>query len=43
LAILRRLALNLLRAHPDPISMRRKMNAAAWDDTFLISLLGQKR
>ena len=43
LAILRRLALNLLRAHPEPISMRRKMNAAAWDDTFLISLLGQKR
>jgi len=43
LAILRRLALNLLRAHPEPISMRRKMNAAAWDDAFLISLLGQKR
>jgi predicted transposase YbfD/YdcC len=43
LAILRRLALNLLRAHPDPISMRRKMNAAAWDDNFLLSLFGQKR
>ena len=43
LAILRRLALNILRAHPDPISMRRKMNAAAWDDAFLLSLLGQKR
>lgn len=43
LAILRRLALNFLRAHPEPISMRRKMNAAAWDDTFLLSLLGQKR
>lgn len=43
LAILRRLALNLLRAHPEPISMRRKMNAAAWDDTFLLTLLGQKR
>jgi predicted transposase YbfD/YdcC len=43
LAILRRLALNLLRAHPEPISMRRKMNAAAWDDAFLLSLLGQKR
>lgn len=43
LATLRRLALNLLRAHPEPISMRRKMNAAAWDDNFLCSLLGQKR
>jgi predicted transposase YbfD/YdcC len=43
LAILRRLALNLLRAHPEPISMRRKMNAAAWDDTFFLALLGQKR
>jgi len=43
LAILRRLALNLLRAHPEPISMRRKINAAAWDDTFFLSLFGQKR
>lgn len=43
LAILRRLALNLLRAHPEPISMRRKMNAAAWDDAFLLSIFGQKR
>ena len=29
LALLRRLALNLLRTHPEPISMRRKINAAA--------------
>ena len=43
LAILRRLALNFLRAHPEPISMRRKMNAAAWDDDFLLSILTQKR
>ena len=43
LAVLRRFALNFLRAHPEPISMRRKMNAAAWDDTFFLSLLGQKR
>lgn len=43
LAILRRLALNLLRAHPDPISMRRKINAAAWNDAFFLSLFGQKR
>lgn len=43
LAVLRRLALNLLRAHPDQISIRRKRNAAAWDDNFLLDLLGQKR
>lgn len=43
LATLRRLALNLLRAHPEPISMRRKINAAAWDDNFLLTLLTQKR
>ena len=43
LAVLRRLALNLLRAHPEQISMRRKVKAAAWDDDFLLSLLGQKR
>jgi predicted transposase YbfD/YdcC len=43
LAILRRLALNLLQTHPEPISMRRKINAAAWDDGFFLSLFGQKR
>jgi predicted transposase YbfD/YdcC len=43
LAVLRRFALNLLRAHPDQISMRRKVKAAGWDDDFLLSLLGQKR
>lgn len=43
LAVLRRLALNVLRTHPEQISMRRKMNAAAWDDDFLLSLFGQKR
>jgi predicted transposase YbfD/YdcC len=43
LAVLRRFALNLLRTHPEPISMRRKMNAAAWGDEFLITLLSQKR
>lgn len=42
-AIVRRLAFNILAAHPEPISMRRKMNAAAWDDDFLLALLGQKR
>lgn len=43
LAILRKMALNILRAHPDKISLRRKINAAAWDDAFLLHLLGQKR
>jgi predicted transposase YbfD/YdcC len=43
LAVLRRLALNLLRVHPDSISMRRKIKAAAWDENFLLDLLGQKR
>ena len=43
LAVLRRLALNLLRAQPDPISMRRKIKAAAWDEHFLLDLFGQKR
>jgi predicted transposase YbfD/YdcC len=43
LAVLRRFALNILRAHPDQISMRRKVKAAAWDDDFLLSLFGQKR
>jgi predicted transposase YbfD/YdcC len=42
-AVLRRLALNLLRAHPAQISLRRKINAAAWDDNFLLSIFGQKR
>jgi len=40
LAVLRRLALNLLQAHPAKISIRRKINAAAWDDDFLLSLFG---
>jgi predicted transposase YbfD/YdcC len=41
LAILRKLALNLLRAHPEKISIRQKIKSAAWDDTFLLSLIGQ--
>jgi len=39
LGVLRRLALNLLHVHPAEMSIRRKMNAAAWDDNFLLSLL----
>jgi predicted transposase YbfD/YdcC len=43
LAILRKLALNLLRLHPDAASIRRKIKRAAWDDTFLLSLLAHMR
>jgi predicted transposase YbfD/YdcC len=43
LATLRRLALNILRAHPDPASIRRKIKRAGWDDSFLLSLLSHMR
>jgi predicted transposase YbfD/YdcC len=43
LAILRKLALNLLRTHPDPASLRRKIKRAGWDNTFLLSLLAHMR
>jgi predicted transposase YbfD/YdcC len=43
LALVRKLALNLLRTHPDKASIRRKVKRAGWDDTFLLSLLGQMR
>jgi predicted transposase YbfD/YdcC len=43
LAILRRLALNLIRSHPDRISMRQKVKRAGWDDAFLLDLLGHMR
>jgi predicted transposase YbfD/YdcC len=43
LAILRRLALNILRCHPDRTSIRRKIKRAGWDDGFLIAMLGHMR
>jgi predicted transposase YbfD/YdcC len=43
LALLRKLALNMLRSHPDKASIRRKIKKAGWDDTFLISMLAQMR
>lgn len=43
LAILRKLALNTLRAHPANASLRRKIKRAGWDDTFLLSMLAQMR
>jgi predicted transposase YbfD/YdcC len=43
LATLRRLALNILRTHPDDKSMRRKMKRAGWDDAFLTSIISHMR
>jgi predicted transposase YbfD/YdcC len=42
-AILRKFAINILRANPEKISMRGKMKSAGWDDSFLLSLLAQMR
>jgi predicted transposase YbfD/YdcC len=40
LAVLRRLALNIARAHPDTkTSLRGKLKRAAWDDSFLVDML----
>jgi predicted transposase YbfD/YdcC len=41
LATLRKFALNLLQTHPAKFSIRQKIKSAGWDDTFLLSLLGQ--
>lgn len=43
IAVLRKLALNLLRSSPDKASIRRKVKRAGWDDTFLLTLLSQMR
>jgi predicted transposase YbfD/YdcC len=43
LAILRRLALNIIRAHPAKASMRRKIKRAGWEDAFLLSMLAHMR
>lgn len=43
LAILRRLALNILRAHPDSTSLRRKIKRAGWNDAFLMACLSHMR
>jgi predicted transposase YbfD/YdcC len=43
LAILRRLALNILRANPDSTSIRRKIKRAGWDDAFLMQTLSHMR
>ena len=43
LAVLRKLALNILRAHSDKMSIRQKIKCAGWDDAFLLSLIGHMR
>jgi len=43
LATLRRLALNILRTHPDTASIRRKIKRSGWDDAFLLSMLSHMR
>ncbi len=43
LALLRKLALNILRQHPERGSIKGKIKRAAWDDAFLLSLLGHMR
>jgi predicted transposase YbfD/YdcC len=43
LALIRKLALNTLRQHPDKGSIKTKIKRAGWDDTFLISLLAHMR
>jgi predicted transposase YbfD/YdcC len=44
LAVLRRLALNIARAHPDAkISLRGKFKRAGWDEAFLFDMLHHMR
>ena len=43
LAILRRLALNIIRSHPASISLRQKIKTAGWNDTFLLGMLSHMR
>jgi len=44
LAVLRRLALNIARAHPDKkTSMRLKLKRAGWDENFLFDLIRHMR
>ena len=43
LATIRKLAINIIRAHPERISMRLKVKRAGWDDAFLLGLLSHMR
>jgi predicted transposase YbfD/YdcC len=43
IALLRKLALNILRSHPAKGSIKGKIKRAGWNDAFLLSLLGHMR
>jgi predicted transposase YbfD/YdcC len=43
LALIRKLALNILRQHPDKGSIKGKIKRAGWNDEFLFSLLAHMR
>ena len=43
IALIRKIALNLLRLHPDKGSTKGKIKRAAWDDAFLLSLIAHMR
>ncbi len=43
LAVIRKMALNTLRLHPDKGSIKTKIKRAGWDDAFLASLLAHMR
>jgi predicted transposase YbfD/YdcC len=43
LALIRKLALNVLRQHPEKASIKTKTKKAGWNDDFLLSLLGHMR
>lgn len=43
LALIRKLALNIIRQHPAKGSIKTKIKRAGWDDAFLLSLLGHMR
>jgi predicted transposase YbfD/YdcC len=43
IAILRKIALNLLQTHPEKASIRRKIKRAGWQNSFLLSLLANMR
>lgn len=43
LAILRKLALNILRQHPDKGSIKGKIKRAGWNNAFLLSILAHMR
>ena len=43
LAVLRRLALNMLRAHPSDLPPGRKMKRASWDKEFFFDLFAHMR